>query len=595
MKSTDDLAPRWDMAAIFPAFKSAEFELAFSNLVIELDKLTTRFEQLGVRKRDTGEIDPQFVAAYEEITNSLNSLQENQRTLGSYISCFVTTDAANDEAKTWQSKYNVQSVRSDQLMTRYVAWVGNSDVEALIDQSALAAPFAYFLKKAREQAQHQMSEAEENLAAELRSSAMTGWARLHGNMSALLSIPVEMDGKPITLPMSAIRALATNKDRHIRWKAYDAELKAWESVSLPFAAALNGIKGYQQIVRKRRGYKDDVEPTLLTNGIDAATLEAMQTACIESFPDFRRYMTSKAAKLGIGKLAWHDLLSPIGQEDKVYSWKEAKSFIVENFAQYSSRLANFADRSFKENWHDAEMRPGKQTGAYCSGIQPGVSRIMLNFDGSYNSVSTLAHELGHAYHNLNLENRPSLVRGSPMTLAETASIFCETLAFESVSAQAPPEEKLSLLNSVLERNLAVVVDIHSRFLFEKSVFAGRSVCDLTVPEFNELMLDSQKQTYGDALESYHPYMWAVKGHYYGPLFYNYPYTFGLLFGLGLYARYEQDKSAFREEYDDFLSSTGQADGITLCRRFGIDITTPAFWRTSLDVIRKQIDEFVSLQ
>jgi oligoendopeptidase F len=216
---------------------------------------------------------------------------------------------------------------------------------------------------------------------------------------------------------------------------------------------------------------------------------------------------------------------------------------------------------------------------------------MMNFDGSFTSVSTLAHELGHAYHNLNLESRAPLQRETPMTLAETASIFCETLSFEAALARADHEEKLALLNTSLERDLGVVVDIHSRFLFESSVFDLRAARDLTVSEFKERMHEAQRATYGPDIEPLHTYMWAVKGHYYGPLFYNYPYTFGLLFGIGLYARYQSDPAGFRTRYDDLLSSTGLADAKTLAARFGFDISDIDFWRSSLDVVRNRIAEF----
>jgi oligoendopeptidase F len=394
-----------------------------------------------------------------------------------------------------------------------------------------------------------------------------------------------------TLPMSSVRALANDPDRRVRKAAYEAEIRTWESIAVPFAAALNGIKGFQQIVRRRREYSDDVEPTLLSNGINRAALDAMQQACVESFPCFRRYMAAKAKAMGLERLSWFDLTAPIGATVKRYSWPEAEAFIIKNFERYSERMAEFAAHSFEDRCIDAEPRMGKQGGAYCTGVLPGISRIMMNFDGSFNSVSTLAHELGHGYHNLNLKDRTALQRATPSTLAETASIFCETLAFEAAAEQVGPDERIGLLDTVLERNLAVVVDIHSRFLLEQGVFGKRAERDLTVPELNALMEDAQRQTYGPDLESLHKFMWAVKGHYYGPTFYNYPYTFGLLFGLGLYAEYQKDHDKFRTRYDDLLSSTGLADAVTLCQGFGFDITTPDFWRSSLDVIKGQIEEF----
>jgi pepF/M3 family oligoendopeptidase len=369
---------------------------------------------------------------------------------------------------------------------------------------------------------------------------------------------------------------------------------AWESVSLPIAAALNSIKGFQRSIRVRRGWADDIDPTLLSNSIDGATLEAMQTACVEALPEFHRYLAAKARALGLTNLAWYDLTAPVGEGGRKWTWGEAEEFIRRNFRSYSDRLADFADRTFRELWIDAEPRVGKEGGAYCSGIRPGESRIMMNYDFAFEDVSTLAHELGHAYHNLNLKDRTALQRGTPATLAETASIFCETIAFEAAMKDASRAEKLALLDSALQRDLLVVVDIHSRFLFEKAVFERRSERDLTVPELKEIMLDAQRQTYGPNVDPLHPYMWAAKGHYYGPTFYNYPYTFGLLFGLGIYARYVEDPERFKAQYDEFLSSTGLADAATLARRFDADVTRIDFWRASLDVVRSRVDEFGAL-
>jgi len=410
----------------------------------------------------------------------------------------------------------------------------------------------------------------------------------------MLEAKVSLPNGERVLPIAQVRSLANESDRSVRRAAYEAELLAWESIETPIAAALHGVKGFQQTIRRGRGYGGDLEPTYLMNGIDNEVLAAMQAACAESFPDFRRFLDAKARYLGLERLAWYDLNAPVGSASRQWSWENAEAFIVENFGHYSDRMASFAERAFREKWIDAEPHLGKEGGAYCTGLLPGVSRILMNYDGSFMSVSTLAHELGHAYHNLNLASRTSLQRETPMTLAETASIFCETLSFDGALAHANREEKLALLNTSIERDMGVVVDIHSRFLFESAVFEKRAARDLTVAEFKELMLQAQRDTYGSNVEPLHPYMWAVKGHYYGPLFYNYPYTFGLLFGIGLYARYKKAPDTFRDQYDDLLSSTGLANACTLAQRFGIDISDIAFWRSSLDVIRGQISEFESL-
>jgi pepF/M3 family oligoendopeptidase len=582
------------MTPVFPSLESPEFRAAFDGVVADVTRLAGVFDRMGVRRRSAPSVDPAFVGAFEEVIGELNSLMERLRTVGAYIACFVTTDARDETAQSLESTLNARMVLLDQLRTRFTAWVGSSDTEALLQASEVARQHEFAVRKAAILAAHQMSEHEENLAAELAPASIIGWARLHGTMTSLLTADVEIHGETRTLPMSSVRALASDADRAVRKAAFEAEIRAWESVEVPLAACMNGVKGYQGLIRRKRSYGDDVEPTLISNSINAAILEAMQQACAESFPDFRRYMAAKAKALGLERLAWYDLMAPVGASTARWEWPAAAQFILTNFGRYSSRLRAFAQRAFEERWIDAEPRVGKEGGAYCTGLLPGISRVFMNFDGSFTSVSTLAHELGHAYHNLNLAERTPIQRMTPSTLAETASIFCETLTFDAALQDASTEERIALLDTALERDLQTVVDIHSRFLFEKAVFERRQERDLTVAELKQLMTDAQRQTYGPDLEPLHPYMWAVKGHYYGPTFYNYPYTFGLLFGVGLYARYLEDPEGFRRQYDDFLSSTGMADAATLGVRFGADVTDIGFWRAGLDVVRRHIEEFERL-
>jgi pepF/M3 family oligoendopeptidase len=588
--------PRWDMTTVFPSLDSPEFTAAFEQAKQQVQALVPLFDAHHVRRRESTMVDAPLVQAFEEVTSRLNSLLRVMQTLRSYLGCFVATDASNDAAQSWLSELQMAGVTLDQLRSRYTAWVGSTDLEALLAASSVAREHEYMLRKAQVRARHQMGEAEEDLAADLLPSGLRGWAKLHHDVSALMTVTLTLRGQVQTLPMSAVRSLAFDPDRGVRRAAYEAELEAWDSVAVPLAAALNGVKGYQQVMHRRRGYADDVEPTLLENSIDRATLDAMQQACIESFPDFRRYMHAKARALGLARLAWYDVNAPVGETSRVYSWPEAEAFIREQFSHYSERMSAFADRSFRESWIDAEPRPGKEGGGFCSQVRPGESRILMNYDGSFGSVSTLAHELGHAYHNLNLEQRTPLQSGTPSTLAETASIFCDTLSFEAALQQAKGPERFALLEASLQRDLLVVVDIYSRFLFEKAVFERRARRELTPREFDELMLEAQQQTYGDGLDGglLHAKMWAVKGHYYGPTFYNYSYTFGLLFALGLYARYSRDPDHFRARYDEFLSSTGLADAATLAQRFAVDIRSPDFWHSSLEVIRHKIGEFETL-
>jgi oligoendopeptidase F len=322
----------------------------------------------------------------------------------------------------------------------------------------------------------------------------------------------------------------------------------------------------------------------------------MTSAVVDALADFRRYFHAKAGWLGhAGGLPWWDLFAPVGNAAPV-AWHNAAALVRSSFGGYSERLRELADRAFAEQWIDAEIRDGKRSGAYCAGVEDDVSRVMMNFDGSNDSVSTLAHELGHAYHNVALADRTPLQKRTPMALAETASIFCETLMFQTAfAATDDPAARLSLLDTHLVGAAQVVVDIHSRFLFESELCRRRRRTVMSPNELSAMMLDAQDVAYGDGLDPSrrHPYMWAVKAHYFTP-FYNWPYTYGLLFGIGLFARYTGDPDGFRAGYDDLLASTGMADAAMLAARFDIDVRSRAFWDTSLDTLRRHIDEYVTL-
>jgi pepF/M3 family oligoendopeptidase len=594
LEAVEPELPRWDMTTVYPSIRSKEFERDLASFFSEIDDLENLCNSKDVRRRSSSHVDAETAADFDKITINYNALLERYSTIYTYIGCHVSADARDDDARSAESRLDSHAVKIDTISTRYIAWVGTMDTAELISHSRIAAAHEYYLREAVRLAEHQMSEAEEELASALRPSSINAWARLHTELTSLLTATVDTGSGPRELPISAVRALSHDSNRDVRRAAYEGEIEAWKTVTVPIAAAMNGVKGFQHTLRERRRYSDPVEPTLQNNAITRKALDSMQSACVESFPDFRRYYAAKARLLGLVQLEWFDLYAPVGASSGKWSWDDAKEFIRQNFGQYSSRMRDFAERSFKESWIDVGPRLGKEGGAYCAGLRPGESRILLNFDGSFTDVSTLAHELGHGYHNLCLEKRLPLQRDLPSTLAETASIFCETLSFDAALNRANRDEKVALLNTSLERDMGVNVDIHSRFLFESRVFQKRAERDLSTTEFNELMVQAQKETYGDDLASYHPYMWAVKGHYYGPTFYNYPYTFGLLFGVGLYARYLDDPKSFRPAYDDLLSSTGMADAATLGKRFGLDIESIAFWRSSLDVVRGQIAEFVDL-
>ncbi len=592
--------PHWDMTVVYPGLDSAEFEAGFGSAVSAIDRLQTFFDEHEIGSQvptpiDAAALTPALVTRFEQVLTLFNETMEQFIQIGSYITCFIATNSRNTVAQAKMSQLQMQGVRLSKLGSRLTAWLGTLPIDALLSLSSLAAEHEYVLRKAQIEAEHLLTPAEEELAAELGPTGGDGWSKLYGTYSSQLEVTVPLPTGEKTMPMSAARNLAYHQDRSVRQAAHAAELAVWEGASVPLAASLNAIKGEVNTLVQRRGWDSALAVSLFQNNIDAASLDAMLTAARESFPDFRRYLRAKARALGLEKLAWYDLFAPIGQNGRVWEYGEGAEFIVAQFGAFSDKMRNLAERAFTENWIDAEPRPGKRDGAFCLKLRGEESRILANFKNDFTAVRTLAHELGHAYHNLNLAPRTMTQKSTPMTLAETASIFCETVVKNAALAQMDSAERLLILETSIQGSCQVVVDITSRFLFEESVFAGRKARELSVDEFCHLMRDAQLQTYGDGLDAsqLHPYMWAAKSHYYstGRSYYNFPYMFGLLFALGLYARYQDDPETFRGDYDELLSSTGMFPAAELAARFDIDIQTPDFWRSSLDVIRSDIAAF----
>jgi pepF/M3 family oligoendopeptidase len=595
--------PHWDLSNVFPGLESAAFAQATGGLEAGLDDLDGYMaaQEIAPDAAFAGD-----AAALASVIGGYlkrrNALERSYRTLQAYVHSFVTTDSYNTTAKRLYSRLEAYGVRGYQQGMRFQSWIGrNRDaLEAALEQGGTAGAHAFYLRELAEQSQYLMSPAEEALASELSLSGPNAWQKLQGTVTSQLTVPFERDGRVEELAITALQNLGYDPDPDVRRRAHEAELTAWGSVREPLAAALNGVKGAVGTLDRRRGREDALHAALDQSRIDRVTLETMLGVMEDSFPLFRRYLRAKAGRLGREALPWWDLSAPVGQVARRFTFREAQDFIVEQFGTFSDRLAAFALRAFENRWIDAEPRDGKRGGAFCMGI-PAVeeSRILCNFDGSLDQVFTLAHELGHGYHNVCRVGKTMLQRITPMTLAETASIFCETIVTDAMLADAASvDEELAILETFLIGATQVIVDITSRFYFEKDVFERRAEAELSADDFCAAMLRAQEATYGDGLDPdhLHPYMWAWKPHYYRPTlsFYNYPYAFGLLFGLGLYAVYQERGAAFLPQYDELLASTGEGTPAELAARFGIDLRQPEFWRGSMELIGARVARYLEL-
>jgi len=574
----------WDLDSIFPGITSPEFENALAEFVADTFSLIGNISTLTERD----------VAKFDTLATELCRVLDNALLIEAFLDCLLSADSFAAEPQRAAGRFSLGRAELDKAIVAFTAWVGSIDAVALLAISELARDHEYAIAKAQESARRLMTSEAEAVSADLAVSGRIAWAKLYSNVTSQIQVRVE--GIAEAMPVSAIRGFASHAEASVRRSAYTAELAAWKENAVPIAAALNSIKGASITICRHRGWHSPLDVALFNSNIDRATLDAMLGAAEDAFPMFRRYLRAKAKMLGTPKLAFYDLFAPLADPGDTWSYANAERFVSKQFDSFSKRMGDLAREAYSKRWIDVLPRRGKRDGAFCQPVRNDESRIMMNFKPSYNQVSTLAHELGHAYHNVCLNGRTALQRDTPMTLAETASTFCEVVVRQAALDAVGEVEQLAILEAGLQGATQIVVDISARFRFERAVIERRAETELTADDFVELMLDAQRQTYGDGLDPdwLHGYMWAAKPHYYGADFYNFPYMFGMLFGLGLYAEYEAHPERFVERYDKLLSRTGMADAATLAADFGIDVRSKAFWQASLAQIGKDVDRFCAL-
>lgn len=577
----------WDLTVFYKDFDDPEFKDDLARLPKEIDAFTAA---IAVPAED--EVRKLVSLVHQE--EALSCLFER---LSMMIELNFAVDANNKAANAALAplmRANMDSSLAANAFSRYLASLENLD--AIIDADDELKARAFALREAAENAKHQLPEALEKPVLKMQLSGGEAFSHLRDKLDATLL--VDYDGKQI--PLSAVRALAYDGDADTRRRAYEAELASYKKIELPMSFCLNNIKAEGETMAALKGYKGVLDMALAHSRMDEKTLEAMWTAIREALPEVREYFKAKGRLLGHENgLPFYDLFAPVGQSTRTYTVEEARALLLDLFGKFCPEMGEMMRTAFDEGWIDMFPHEGKSGGAFCSGYYAkNISRVMTNFAGSASDVSTLAHELGHAFNNRMLHHKPIMMTETPMPLAETASTFNETLLISQLLKTATPEEELTLLDSCLTEQTQTMVDIYSRFLFEQKVAAAQADHALDVDELKETMLWAQEQSYGDGLdpEYRHPYMWACKSHYYstGVHFYNFPYAFGGLFARGLYARYEKEGEAFVPVYCDLLSRFGSDTIANVTASVGIDVTTPDFWREAVESVLVQVRRFVEL-
>ena len=470
-------------------------------------------------------------------------------------------------------------------------WVSEiPDLMTLVGSDETLKDYTFLFESLLRNSSHLLGSLGEQISAKLSMSGSSAWSDLQEYLTS--TVPVSYNGG--TTNLSAIRNLAYDPDPAVRKAAYEAELSCYDRIKDAVAFALNSIKLETISDCQLRGYASPLDRTLEKSDMKRETLDAMLGAMEEYMPKFRQYLRAKGKALGHENgLPWYDLFAPMGKSTARYTTEDAKRILVELFSTFDSELADMVARAFDEEWIDFYSRDGKSGGAFCAGVASiGQSRILTNFDGTFGDIVTLAHELGHAFHNQCIRTHRPLNRDYSMPVAETASTFNECVVMAAAIRQAKShDEELALIESQLQDVTQIICDIYSRYLFESMVLENREKQFMNAETLCGMMLKTQEQSYGDGLDASfrHPYMWVCKSHYYGSTFYNYPYAFGGLFARGLYAQYEREGAAFVPKYKKLLRTTTVATAEDVAKVAGIDLTDKEFWRGALQTVAQQID------
>lgn len=576
----------WNLNPIYTGFDDPRFEedlQALRRTVRDLEELTQHLtgDSAALLKRGL-------------------TLQERLQELAEKLLCYaeLRQAACTTDAEAGSKIGKIMGVYSDSAapVAAFEGWLAAiPDLDSLIASDPLFEEYRFILERKKLGSLHLLPGIGEKVMAKLKISGSNAWAELQQYLTS--TVKVTYRGEEINL--SAVRNLAYSAEAEVRKDAYEAELACYRSIEDSVAYALNSLKLETLNECELRGYESPLARTLEQSNMEKKTLDAMFAAIDQKLPMFRRYLKAKAHALGHENgLPWYDLFAPMGKSSTRFTTQDARDYLVELFSHFDDELSGMVARAFDEEWIDFYPRSGKAGGAFCSGVSCiGQSRILTNFDGTLGDVVTLAHELGHAFHNQCIADHRPLNHDYSMPVAETASTFNECVVMNHAIAQAADDaEKLNLIESQLQDVTQIIVDIYSRYRFEDAVLRRRKEEFMGAAELCRIMLQAQADSYGDGLDSAlrHPYMWLCKSHYYGSTFYNFPYAFGGLFARGLYAKYAQEGASFVPIYKKLLHTTTVATAEDAAKVAGIDLTDKEFWLSALTEVEEKIDMFCAL-
>lgn len=585
----------WDLSAYFPSFEDPSREEFERTLMSEIDAAWLAAKELPPLSLESASAWEDWVLTYEALAGRYSHIS-------SYVHALVSADGLNAAYQDAEARLSTLGAAFVKLEAQLISALGKADdvvFDTWVDRVKLGSA-GYRLRRLRAQAQRSMSPEQEELAADLGTDGMDAWGRLYDGVMSTLTFTLEAPGEaPKVLPFSARRSLMEGDDRELRQAAFSAGNRALEQWLPTLCRALNHIAGARLTLNRHRGAAHVLDVATFEAGISRQTLDALFTAVNRQIEIPRRVVRLKARLQRTSRVAWYDVGAMLAVAASAsIPWDEAVRKVSTAFQRQYPALGQFFNRAIEANWVDYSSRPGKRPGAFCtSSALIGESRVFMTFGGTLSDVSTLAHEMGHAFHGHLLRNARPLASDYPMTLAESASIFAELvlanglLADESLSA----EQHTALLAALVNDAPIFLLDVHSRFEFERAFYEERAKGEVRTERLSELMKETQLRIFGDTLEPEEadPYFWASKLHFFltGVSFYNYPYIFGYLLSRGLYAQFAREGVAFASKYEHFLEQSASEEPAKLARRvLGCDLEQPEFWEQSIRSVLAPLQE-----
>lgn len=585
-----DLAMTWELHSIFPGGSASE------ELKAWLDRVDR--DIAGLQDHSSTADD------WEQWLQFIRSLQDVSARLGqaaSFVFCLSAQDVKDDGARLLNGRLQQLQASLGSLMTELdekMLAVNDDRWKQLLEMPEIL-PVAFFLDERRRNAREKMVSQQEKLVNDLAVDGYHGWSNQYNLVAGRISIPWMRDGKEAALSAGQAANILADPDAAVRAAMAEKWEQAWANEAELCADILNHLSGFRLNLYRHRGWDNILKEPLAGNRMSEETLNAMWDTVEKNKEIFVRYLERKKRLLGLEKLSWFDLDAPLGKVSQKYTFTRACRFVMEQLARVCPQMAHFCASAFQKRWVEAEDRPGKRAGAFCSSFPlSGESRVFMTFAGSPGNVSTLAHEMGHAYHHHVTSHLPFLARRYPMNVAETASTFAEmVVADAAVERAATREVKIALLDGKVRNSISFFMDIHARFLFETAFYERRRSGPVGVEELNSLMLQAQEKAYRGSLDKYHAHFWCSKLHFYLTRvpFYNFPYTFGYLFSAGIYALAGEAGSSFEKRYISLLQDTGRMRVEDLAEKhLGVDLSGPDFWQQAMESTAADAEELLHL-